>query len=86
MELAKWLSLVVAILSPAVLAKNASQPAIPPAVANESRYVIMDNDWDSTSFIPILLALQSDFNVLGLASDTADTWVDQTTLHAVGHG
>ena len=43
----------------------------------------MDNDWGSTAFITFLLALGGGIEVLGLASDTANTWVDQTTLHAV---
>ena len=53
------------------------------APANGTRYAIMDNDWGSTAFITFLLALGGGIEVLGLASDTANTWVDQTTLHAV---
>ena len=85
MKLAMWLTPVAATLPPALPADNASQPVITTELAKESRYVIMDNDWDSTSFISVLLALQSGFNLLGVASDTADTWVGQTSLHAVGH-
>lgn len=51
--------------------------------SNTTRYAILDNDWGSTSFIPYLLALGAGLEVLGLASDTGDTWVDQTTLHGV---
>ena len=51
--------------------------------SNNTRYAILDNDWSSTAFIPHLLALGAGMEVLGLVSDTADTWVDQTTLHAV---
>ena len=43
----------------------------------------MDNDWDSTAFLPFLLALDAGMEILALASDTCDSWVDQTTLHAV---
>lgn len=50
---------------------------------NGTRYTILDNDWGSTGFIPILMALGANMKVLGLASDTANTWVDQCTLHAV---
>lgn len=51
--------------------------------ANHTRYAILDNDWSPTAFIPYLLALGAGMKVLGLASDTANTWVDQTTLHGV---
>ena len=51
--------------------------------SNDTRYAILDNDWGSTAFIPYLLALGAGMEVLGLASDTANTWVDQTTLHGV---
>ena len=50
---------------------------------NHTRYAILDNDWGSTAFIPFLLALAAGIQVLGLASDTANTWVGQTTLHGV---
>ena len=50
---------------------------------NYTRYAILDNDWGSTAFIPFLLALAAGVKVLGLASDTANTWVEQTTLHGV---
>ena len=51
--------------------------------SNSTRYAILDNDWSPTAFIPYLLALGAGMEVLALASDTADTWVDQTTLHGV---
>lgn len=43
----------------------------------------MDNDWIASGFIPFLLALDAGMEIMALASDTCDTWVDQTTLHAV---
>ena len=52
-------------------------------LSNDTRYAILDNDWNPTAFISYLLALGAGMNVLGLASNTADTWVDQTTLHGV---
>ena len=57
----------------------------PPAStpSNGTRYAILDNDWGSTAFIPFLLALGGGMKILGLASDTSDSWVDQTTLHGV---
>ena len=51
--------------------------------SNRTRYAILDNDWGSTAFIPFLLALAAGIQVLGLASNTANTWVGQTTLHGV---
>ena len=65
-------------------ARNATTDYPPAsAPANGTRYAIMDNDWGSTAFITFLLALGGGMKVLGLASDTANTWVDQTTLHGV---
>ncbi|KAG6991169.1 hypothetical protein G7Y79_00055g089450 [Physcia stellaris] len=59
--------------------------AYPPAstLRNGTRYTILDNDWGSTGFIPFLMALGADMKVLGLVSDTANTWVGQCTLHAL---
>lgn len=51
--------------------------------SNHTRYAILGNDWGSTAFIPFLLALSAGIEVLGLASNTANTWVEQTTLHGV---
>ena len=51
--------------------------------SNYVRCAILDNDWGSTAFIPYILALGAGTEVLGLASDTANTWVDQTSLHGV---
>ena len=57
----------------------------PPAntPSNGTRYAILDNDWGSTAFIPFLLALGGGMKILGLVSDTSNSWVDQTTLHGV---
>ena len=61
-----------------------SSSAVPNANnTNATRYAILDNDWSPTAFIPFLLALDAGMDVLGLASDTANTWVGQTTLHGV---
>lgn len=51
--------------------------------SNLTRYAILDNDWSPTAFIPYILALGAGMEVLGLASGTAGTWVDQTTLHGL---
>ncbi|KAG9678001.1 nucleoside hydrolase, partial [Aureobasidium melanogenum] len=45
--------------------------------------VIMDNDWSTAGFIPYLLALDAGWDVLGLVSDTANSWALQTGLHAL---
>jgi len=43
----------------------------------------MDNDWISNSYLPFLLALNADWNLLGLTSCTANTWALQGSLHAL---
>ncbi|KAL0263379.1 hypothetical protein SLS55_002359 [Diplodia seriata] len=45
--------------------------------------VILDNDWSPAGFIPFLQALDAGWEVLGLASDTANTWALQTGLHGL---
>lgn len=64
---------------------NATMYSPASSQSNSTRYVILDNDWGATAFIPYLLALGAGMEVLGLVSDTADTWVDQTTLHGVSN-
>ncbi|KAJ5114437.1 hypothetical protein NUU61_000196 [Penicillium alfredii] len=56
--------------------------ALPKARA-EKHYAIMDNDWYTAGFVPFLIALDGNVDVLGLASDTANTWQPQVALHAV---
>ena len=75
----------IACLADARLASRDNATVTSPAssASNSTRYTILDNDWGSTAFIPYLLALGAGMEVLGLASDTANTWVDQTTLHGV---
>ncbi|CAD6446856.1 73598a98-4746-4189-a5a2-159b74846572 [Sclerotinia trifoliorum] len=53
------------------------------ATSNSTKYVIMDNDWGSTGFIPYLIALDAGWEILGLTSCTADTWQHQVALHAL---
>lgn len=55
---------------------NATMNSQPSLQSNDTRYAILDNDWNPTWFIPYVLALESGMKVLGLASDTANTWVD----------
>ncbi|KAK4665665.1 hypothetical protein QC763_0064830 [Podospora pseudopauciseta] len=45
--------------------------------------IILDNDWNPTAFIAFLLPLYYNYTVLGLASDTANSWALQTGLHAL---
>ena len=42
--------------------------------------VIMDNDWGTAGFIPYLMALDAGWDVLGLVSDTANSWALQCGL------
>lgn len=83
--IAVYLLTGIASLANARLSVRNATTDYPPASApaNGTRYAILDNDWGSTGFIPFLLALGGGMEVLGLASDTANTWVDQTTLHGV---
>jgi inosine-uridine nucleoside N-ribohydrolase len=45
--------------------------------------VILDNDWSTAGFIPILQALKANWDVVGVVSDTANSWALQTGLHAL---
>lgn len=45
--------------------------------------VILDNDWSTAGFIPILLALDAGWDVLGIVGDTGDSWALQTSLHGL---
>ncbi|KAJ5698675.1 hypothetical protein N7462_000680 [Penicillium macrosclerotiorum] len=49
----------------------------------EKRMVVLDNDWYTAGFLPYLIALDGDMDVLALVSDTANTWQPQVALHAV---
>ncbi|KAG4025342.1 hypothetical protein MFRU_060g00180 [Monilinia fructicola] len=53
------------------------------APRNATKYVIMDNDWSANGFIPYLIALDAGWEVLGLTSNTADSWQHQVALHAL---
>ena len=84
----KWFLTVLAVILFSVSARSISSEngtaPLPASIhSNHTRYAILDNDWGSTAFIPFLLALAAGVEVLGLASDTANTWVGQTTLHGV---
>lgn len=45
--------------------------------------VILDNDWGIAGFIPILQALKAGWDIVGIVSDTANSWALQTGLHAL---
>lgn len=45
--------------------------------------VILDNDWSTAGFVPILMALDAGWDVLGLVGDTANSWALQTSLHGL---
>ncbi|KAL2042837.1 hypothetical protein N7G274_004597 [Stereocaulon virgatum] len=73
-----------ALAKPQLFSRNATSDYPPASTpSNGTRYAIMDNDWTSIGFLPFLLALGGGMKILGLASDTANTWVDQTTLHGL---
>lgn len=42
--------------------------AVPKASRADKHYAIMDNDWYTAGFVPYLIALDGDVEVLGLAS------------------
>ncbi|CAK4030380.1 related to inosine-uridine preferring nucleoside hydrolase [Lecanosticta acicola] len=79
-------------LAPALVAMSAAVQALPPthferqvnSTTNTTRpKVILDNDWSISGFIPILLALKAGWDVLGVVSDTSNTWALQCGLHAL---
>nr|POE87506.1 uncharacterized protein CFP56_30095 [Quercus suber] len=45
--------------------------------------VIMDNDWSTVGFIPVLQALHARWDILGLTSSTSNSWALQCGLHAL---
>lgn len=45
--------------------------------------IILDNDWSTAGYIPILLALDAGWDVLGIVGDTSDTWALQASLHGL---
>jgi hypothetical protein len=44
------------------------------------KYVIMDNDWSSTGFIPFLMALDAGWEVLGLTSCAFNSFVSLKSI------
>ncbi|KAI0474176.1 Inosine/uridine-preferring nucleoside hydrolase domain-containing protein [Xylariaceae sp. FL0804] len=64
-----------ALASPVHQRRNGSSSARPK--------VIMDNDWNTDSFLEYLVAMDAGWDVLGLTSCTADTWALQSGLHAL---
>ena len=51
--------------------------------SSNTNMVIMDNDWGTVEFPPFLLALKAGWDVLGLVSNTANTFALQCGLHAL---
>lgn len=60
------LSLLCGSLLPFVTGAN----ALPKTARAEKHYAIMDNDWYTAGFVPYLIALDGDIEILGLASGT----------------
>ncbi|KAF9895250.1 hypothetical protein FE257_000152 [Aspergillus nanangensis] len=52
---------------------------------SKERYAILDNDWLAVSFLSFLLAMKGGMEVLGLASDTGNSWQKQCGLHALAN-
>ncbi|KAF1821597.1 nucleoside hydrolase [Dissoconium aciculare CBS 342.82] len=73
----------------AVAAVAAAVPTTAPSYQNKNGTkstrpkVILDNDWGTTGFIPILQALKANWDVVGVVSDTANSWALQCGLHAL---
>ncbi|OZJ01461.1 hypothetical protein BZG36_05674, partial [Bifiguratus adelaidae] len=79
MRLATTLSLALfasSLVSASVIEKTKRK-------SNGKRYVVADNDWLSTGYIPILLAVDSDVELLAVTSVTGNTWQHECALHAL---
>jgi hypothetical protein len=68
------LSLLCSSLLPFV----AGAHALPKASRAEKHYAIMDNDWYTAGFVPYLVALDGDIEILGLASGKSTSIPKQT--------
>ncbi|PLB35899.1 Inosine/uridine-preferring nucleoside hydrolase domain-containing protein [Aspergillus candidus] len=55
------------------------------SVPSDKRYAILDNDWLAVGFLPFLLVMKGGMEVLGLVSNTANTWQKQCGLHALAN-
>jgi inosine-uridine nucleoside N-ribohydrolase len=74
----------------AIAAVAVASPTSPPSYSSSKNStkslrpkVILDNDWGTTGFIPILQALKANWDVIGVVSDTANSWALQCGLHAL---
>lgn len=54
-------------------------PLVAGAVAGDKHYAIMDNDWYTAGFVPYLIALDGDVDVLALASGECETQLNTVT-------
>ncbi|KAJ4423845.1 hypothetical protein N0V82_001429 [Gnomoniopsis sp. IMI 355080] len=84
------LSSSLVLASAALAAPSGMQPRRQPghlaARGNSSTAgtkVILDNDWSTAGFLPILMALNEGWDVLGIVGDTGDSWALQTSLHGL---
>ncbi|KAH8424780.1 uncharacterized protein LDX57_002523 [Aspergillus melleus] len=57
----------------------------PVSSQKDRKYAILDNDWGPVSFLPFLITAKSDIDILGLISDTGNTWQHQCALHALAN-
>ncbi|KAJ7300959.1 Inosine/uridine-preferring nucleoside hydrolase domain-containing protein [Mycena albidolilacea] len=75
---------ILTTLATATLLHSAHGARPRPSEANMTApKVILDNDWGIAQFIPYLIALDAGWDILGLVSDTSDSWALQTGLHAL---
>ncbi|KAM3424068.1 hypothetical protein BST61_g11381 [Cercospora zeina] len=79
----KLLSFLTAISCGAGIVAAAPSQQLKRQLNTTKGKVILDNDWSTTGFIPILQAVKAGWDVLGVLSDTSDTWALQAGLHAL---
>jgi inosine-uridine nucleoside N-ribohydrolase len=85
--LAKQSLFFSALLSAALAAPTSGSQGNSSAAVNGTSAtkpkVILDNDWSPAGFLPYAQALRAGWDVLGITSDTANTWARQTAYHAL---
>lgn len=77
------LTLLSTALPTAHGAPAANQPHAPPQRRGAGPKVIIDNDWGNTGFWTYLVPLWAGWDILGLLSDTSNSWSLQGGLHAL---
>nr|POE72808.1 uncharacterized protein CFP56_30747 [Quercus suber] len=80
MRLSTTFAICTALTSNAVAYTSSNGPQ---HVDSTRPKVIMDNDWSTVGFIPILQALHAGWEILGVTSSTSNSWALQCGLHAL---